>query len=466
MTKARAPEPARLLAYHVLREVTEEGAFSNQSLSQHLLLTDLNQQSRAFATALVYGTLSRLSAIDYQLRKYLEKPLESYDPEVIACLRLGAWQIFYSYSVPKAAAVDESVKLCRHIRKSSASSLVNAVLRRLPQGEPEFPKAQLGVSLGLGNELFGLFKSWFGEKEALEIARACLKEEKAITLRPNRRKGGQAACLRSLKSQGCDVREGFMLPESISLIRSPLRIDELEAYKQGLFMVQDEAAQLCGALAPLRRAQLILDLCAAPGGKTCDLAERMPETAEIWGFDRSEERLQRARENAERLGLKIHFEVLDSSAVDLSQELRQILSQAALADFVLCDVPCSGLGLLGRKPEIRQRISYEDLKRFPPIQMQILERGAELVKPGAYLMYATCTLNPAENEELVRAFLASAQGQSYRSVLRRQNIPAGVLRLLEEDSASCELLNEGFLSLRPDLLPCDGFFIALLQRIK
>lgn len=467
--KKQRPDPARLCAARVLADVVLEHAFSNESLDRHLRSADLTREEAAFATALTYGTLSRYPALDLQLNKLLEKKLDSLDVWVGICLRLGAWQILYSYATPASAAVNESVKLCRYFGKESATGLVNAVLRKLDrariEGKITFRSKEIGPSLGLSTELFGLFRKWYGEEAAVSIGRAFLDDDVWLTLRVNPRQGSVEELRAAFLGNGAEVENGRYLPGALRIKGGERHLDELEAYRTGLFMVQDEAAQLCGVLSGCEKAKEIIDVCAAPGGKTCDFAERSPDGARILAMDLNMERLQKLKQNAERLGLHITCLERDASQSDLAQNLRaEGLLSAEGADFVLADVPCSGLGLLRRKAEIRLRMSYEELLRFPPLQQKILETAASLVRVGGHLMYSTCTLNPQENENLVRSFLSSQAGRNFRIKPLSGKLPPKLRADLSKEESSRRLLEEGFILLRPDLVSLDGFFIALMEK--
>ena len=392
--KRERPEPARLCAARVLADVLLEHAFSNESLDRHLRSSELSREEAAFATALTYGTLSRWPALDLQLNKLLERRLDSLDTWVGICLRLGAWQLLYSYATPASAAVNESVKLCRYFGRESATGLVNAVLRKLDRarekGEIHFKSKEIGPSLGLSTELFGLFRKWYGEEAAVRIGRAFLDDDVWLTLRVNPRRGSLEELRTAFLSIGAETEYGRYLPGALRVKGGEVHLDELDAYQKGLFMVQDEAAQLCGVLSGCEEAKEIVDVCAAPGGKTCDFAERSPAGARILALDQSFPRLQKLRQNAQRLGLEITCLECDASRPDLAQHLRsEGMLSAEGADFVLADVPCSGLGLLRRKAEIRLRMAYTELLRFPPLQQKILETAASLVRVGGHLMYST-----------------------------------------------------------------------------
>ena len=464
MRKKEKVDPARLLAWRVLEEVNQSGAFSNESLNRFFTYSDLSKQSKQFATALVYETLSRQEGLDLVLEKYCKRPIESLEHEVLNVLRLGLWQLLYSFSVPESAAVDESVKLCRYLGKESATSLVNAVLRSVNREEQSFNRKELGPSFGLSKELFGMFRKWYGEEHACSIAEAFLQRDYTLSLRPNRKIYTGEELRAALQKEGCTVEEGTWLKETTKLLKMPGRLEDLSLFNKGAFSIQDEAAQFCGHISKAENCLTILDLCAAPGGKTFDFEERAPKEANVLGLDFSEDRLFTARENAERLGHSSRF--LQADACDLTEVMKVLKAESMPlegVDFVLADVPCSGLGLLGRKPEIRQRMNYEAIQVFPPLQKQILETAFACVRAGGRVMYSTCTLNPEENEEQVHALLERHPGK-LRSLDIRTSLPEALLQRLEADENSKKLLDEGMLLLRPDLTETDGFFIAVLEK--
>lgn len=463
--KKNLTDEARLLALQVLIEVNENGAFSNESLNRFFVPSGLDARERAFATALVYGTLSRQYGLDIQIDRFSAIPVDDMDPEVRNILRLGAWQIYHSFSVPANAAVDESVKLCRFMGKTSATGLVNAVLREMTRNKPFYNRKETGPSLGLSKEMFGFFRKWYGEETAIAIAESFLNRDFSITIRVNPKKNTAEELSDILENEGCAVSDGLWLERALRIDTGKARIDELESFKAGRWMVQDEAAQLVGAVSHAEQVLTVLDLCAAPGGKTLDLAERLPADGTVLGIDISDERLEKARENARRMESNVEFMVADATDEEL---FRKIANEYPVfqhgADLVLVDVPCSGLGLLGRKPEIRQRISYEEIKRFPPLQDQILQAASLCVKKSGRLIYSTCTLNPEENEERIRAFLGTERGRDFIAADDLSGLPRILEQSLRSDASTSALLDEGMILLRPDLSKTDGFFIAVLER--
>lgn len=458
-------DPARLAALKAIHQVIQQEAFSNEVIEKSAEFKQLDSQGRAFASALVYGTLNRRLALDKIIEDQASRPLNKIDPLVLNILRLGLWQLLYSYSVPRFAAVDETVKLCAAIGRKSAKAFVNAVLRNVDPEHISWRTKDKGIKLGLGNELFGLFRKWYGEAIAIDLGNYFLRDNFDISLRVNTRKIDSTKLRQKLEDEGALVEPGHYFPSALSLKLQDLRLDELESFKQGLFMVQAEAAQAVGAVSLAENCQSIIDLCAAPGGKSCDIAMRMPEGARLLAMDLSLERLELAKINAKRLGVEMDF--LSQDATDPTYPIRLQQRYAYLAqgaDLILLDVPCSGLGLLARKPELRWRVGYEDLLRFPPLQMEILRLAAQMTKPGSRLIYSTCTLNPAENEELLEEFLAGPEGQAFTREDIRPRLPKKLIQRLETDSSLAELLAQGYLLFRPDVSGGDGFFICSLLR--
>lgn len=458
--KEQGCDPARLLVVQVLYAVNVQGAYSQQALDQALQAADLGAQERAFATAVIYGSLSYQTALDAQLERFGSLPLAKLSPWIVQVLRSGLWQLAYAFSVPASAAVDEAVKLARYFEGERATGYVNGLLRRLSKETMHFAKRHEGIALGLGNELYGMFKSWFGE-EAHGLVSAMNRAPEGLGLRVNPKKGSRESCQARLADEGIFCQPSRFLETALRCQfqgRSPA---QLASFQAGEFFLQDEAAQLAVALLAPEGHGPVIDLCAAPGGKVAAMAERMGEGAYLLANDLQMARLEQLHENIERLGLAtVRVMQGDASSEDFHARIKAQGHPAHYA-YVLADVPCSGLGLLRRKPEIRHRMGYQEVKRFLPLQAALFDRAAELTAPGGFLMYSTCTLNPAENQEQLAAFLA--RHPEMQAVDLRPRLAAlPVSSLLQEDEWA--LAAAGQLTLRPDRHDCDGFFIALLQK--
>ncbi|MBN1891558.1 MAG: 16S rRNA (cytosine(967)-C(5))-methyltransferase RsmB, partial [Clostridiales bacterium] len=340
-----------------------------------------------------------------------------------------------------------------------AKSLVNAVLRSVAK-EADILRAELEsakpyVRFSLSREIAGLLIKWYGISKAESIASALLGEAK-VTARANALRCTRAELKDRLETEGVQSDPGRFSDRSLTLHLNGIPIDSLRAYQDGLFMIQDEAAMMVGILARPRPGQRILDVCAAPGGKSCHMAELSTDDADILALDIHESRLKLIEENAQRLGIKsVRTAISDASDPD-----RTVVGAPGSYDIVLADVPCSGLGLMKRKPDIRLTSSYDRIMSLLDVQEQILDQSANFVKPGGVLMYSTCTINPDENENRIETFL-DRHAQFVPEPLTG-DLPVALMSLPRHVREG-EL---GRLLLLPDDDDCDGFFISKMRRVS
>ncbi len=451
-TKRRA-DNARLAAARILQAVLEEGAYANLRSIRMLEQTSLDALDRRFASALIYGTISRVFSIDWLLAKVSHKPLASLDPWIRTILRMGVWQIVWARSVPDSAAIDESVRLAKDLTNPGAAGFVNATLRRLAVEPHELP-AGSAVFYSLPPEIFGYLKKWYGADDAELLGEAFLAETTSVTARVNTLHTTPKKLTEEVLAAGGSAEPGRFCPEALRLDLGGHPVRGLLPWLNGELSIQDEAAMLVGHAASPQPGQTIIDLCAAPGGKTCHLAELTVDRARILAFDSHPERLKLVAENAVRLGLTgIECLVGDATGTGMDAAL------AASADLVLADVPCSGLGLMARKPEIRLNMTHEKMIGLYPLQAAILDYAATLVRPGGTLVYSTCTINPAENIDRIQAFL-TAQAGCFMADDLTTYLPPALLR--HPDLAASAL--DGWIQLLPHRHDLDGFFIARLRR--
>lgn len=451
---------ARLAACSVLKDVLYSGAFSNESAAKHLSNSELEARDRAFASAMIYGTLSRLPLIDAWLEKLSARPFEKLDPWMQSVLRLGVWQVKFSYAVPEHTAVDESVKLIRHLSGERATSYVNAILRSLIRETPHIPSKKMqAYELGLSTELYGLFRHWYGDETAKQIALGALESPTTQTVRMDLRRASEIeAWLATEEAQGLEAQAASWPEAAFNINLAGKSLDELAGYKAGLFTAQSSSAMLSGSLLPpelLEKEDVrVIDLCSAPGGKIGHLAERLSPKARLIACDVSASRLELVREFMESRNHKnVEYYVLDAS---------KPLPFADDFDLVLCDVPCSGLGLLARRPEIRLRVSYESIERLKILQAAILQEASSLVAPGAWLYYTTCTINPDENSGQIRTFLDSKKGQAFDLENLRLELPAALMQTYDTSAERNEL--GGDVSLLAHRDGSDGFYLCRLRK--
>ncbi len=451
--RSQAADPARKAAFQVLRSVFEHQAYANLSSLKALSGPELAARDRAFASAIIYGTISRVYSIDWLISQSSSREIKSLDEAVRTILRMGVWQLYWAGSVPDSAAVNESVKLAASLKKKSAAGFVNAVLRQISRDRPVLPENKPPVLYSLPPELYGYLKKWYGN-EAPQLAKAFLNENKTITARVNTCRTNPQKLGRQLQEEGVAVLPGQYCEEALRLELSGRAVGQLDAWQQGLLAVQDEAAMLVARVADPRPGQRVIDLCAAPGGKSAHLFEKADGQIQLLAFDKNEQRLDLMRKNFELLG---HQAIVclkgDAAGTGMDPEL------AASADVVLLDAPCSGLGLLARKPELRLTMTHEKMIQLYPLQAAMLDYAATLVKPGGSLVYSTCTLNPAENLEAVSAFR-----QRSHSPFEMPSISANLPDKLLAHADLCQQAADGWVQTLPHRHGVDGFFIARLIR--
>ncbi len=435
---------ARQLAYDALAAVGKKGAYSNLALTQVLADPGIPGKEAAFASALFYGTLERGRTLDYALEPFLRKKL---DPEVRILLRMGMYQLLYMDGVPDSAAVDESVRLAAYARKTSARPLVNAVLRgfirsgkelRLPDLEKD-PLQHYSVKYSCPSWLFGMWEEQYGLETAIGLAEASLGRP-PLSVRVNSLKTRPEELVEILEGQGVRAERHPWL-ESCLLLRETGGIDRLPAFREGLFHVQDLASQLCAQALAARPGERVFDLCSAPGSKSFTLAEEMKNTGELWAFDLYEHKIRLIEEGAKRLGI--------SNLRARVQDGTEFCPGLGQADRVLCDVPCSGLGVIRRKPEIKDK-NPADFEALPELQYRLLCNAARYVRPGGILVYSTCTTNKKENIQVAKRFLS--ENNSWEPL----QLPPVFDKIRRTESFAATLL--------PQETGSDGFFLARFIR--
>lgn len=444
-------DQARKLAGEILTKITKEGAYSGAALDAALFSVKLDARDKGFVTELVYGTLTRLYTIDRILQTYSKVKLTKMEDVVLAQLRLAIYQIRFLDRVPAHAAVSEAVTIVRK-KSPRAAGFVNGTLRAILREDQPIRFARevdrLAFAMSLKPELTAHFQTEYPDRAEAILGE--LLQPRGLSIRVNRQKISVAAYRALLDGAGIPWRAGWFSEAFLYLERQGA-LRDLPGFREGYFSVQNEAAALPPmVLAALVTGGQLLDLCAAPGGKSAYLAETLGEAAQITAFDLTEGKLQRMVENFHRLGLAITTRAADAAAFLPEYE--------NTADGILLDVPCSGLGLLGRKPDIRQNMDRMGMAELAGISSRILANGSRYLKVGGYLVYSTCTLNRAENQANVETFLANHPDFHLISE------PLSALA----DSAKAQgldqlLLENGMLTVLPGQ-GLDGFFLAVLLR--
>ena len=421
----------RKTAYLTLIDVESRKAYSNLALNHQIIIN--KPSSQAFVREIVYGVLEHKLTIDYYLDQLVRNGIENLKAAELTILRMGVYQLRYMNSVPEYAAVNESVVLAKKYCRGKAG-FINGVLReylnrkmqlRLPdRGEDEV--RYLSVKYSYSPWIIELWLEHY-DMEFVERLLEAGNETAPLTVRLNWLKVMKKDLIDSLQKKGFEVSEGNLCQNALNVKGTGLLDSEL--YKLGMFTPQDESSLLVAEKLDPQQGETIMDVCAAPGGKTTAIAERMNNTGRIIASDIYRRKLDLIDKDARRLGiLNIETRSWDATRVDSSMVQK--------ADRVLVDAPCSGLGVIRRKPEIKYKEYNDDMELLPKKQLAILSASSAYVKPGGVLLYSTCTINPRENEQVVDTLLR--KNLSFRQVERKL--------------------------LLPDVDKTDGFFICLMKK--
>lgn len=388
----------RQTAFQILNRIERGNAYSNLVLDAQLKQCDTSGSS-AFITALVYGVTERKITLDYILAGFLRQPIKKLRPEVLTVLRMGVYQLKFMDKIPKSAAVNESVKLVKKNGCAFAAGLVNSVLRKASASAITYPDKSdfikyLSIRYSCPPSLVSHYIQDYGSENAEGILSSSVGAA-ATVLRINTLKTNSMHLQKILYDQGIETEIGML--ENTLVVKNGGAVSACKAYADGLFHVQDFASAYCVQALNLQPGLILADVCAAPGGKTFTAAQIMQDCGKIYAFDLYRQRVKLIADGARRLGISI----VDADVHDASETFAELQRKA---DRVLCDVPCSGLGTIRRKPEIR----YKDLAfvdNLTELQYNILINASKILKAGGILVYSTCTLNRAENEAVCDRFL-------------------------------------------------------------
>ena len=437
-------DTARQIALEVICAVIDGGAYANIALNKTLRTKKTDDRDRRFITELVYGTIKAKGTLDWLLSQLSARPLTKIDKVILNILRMGLYQIFYLDKVPASAACNESTELAKSASHAGAAKFVNGILRSAVRGREAgtllFPDKSADAALTKLHPLW-LVKHWvkqFGEEETEKLL-DYNNLPPVLSLRTNTLKTTRSSLLEVLQAAGFEAVPSKWCEEGIICTKTA-GLNALMEKATDAFYMQDESSMLVAHAVCPQPGMTVLDLCAAPGGKTTHLAQLMQNKGRIYACDIHPHKMELIKENAVRLGIDIIEPVLMDASVFKPE-------WAETADCVLVDAPCSGFGVLRRRAEARWRKNKKDLKVFPPLQKSILQNAARYVKPGGRLIYSTCTLEQAENKLLVSEFLNANTEFAY----------AGFRHPL-----TGETINE--LQLLPQHDNVDGFYICVMRR--
>ena len=434
---------ARGTALRVLVSCRTNGAWADAALKAHL--GGLSSADAALCSRIVYGVMQNRMLLDFYIGSYCSQKPDHLQPPLLDILRIGAYQILYLDKVPDSAAVNESVELAKENKRGQAAGLVNAVLRKISKNKNDLPaipdrdlERYLSIRYSHPKWLVKRLLAMLGREEA-ERFLVANNGVAPITIQVNPMKATSETLLAELTECGAAARMHAWIPGCLELSGTG-DLTALESFREGKFLVQDGAARLVSLVAGIKPGDRVLDVCAAPGGKSFSAAFAMGDRGEIVACDLHENKLRRIEEGAERLGITcIHTAAADGRNPNPGW--------AGKFDAVLVDAPCSGLGIIRKKPDIRYK-KADDLFALPVIQSAILENAATYVRPGGTLIYSTCTILPEENKQVTDAFLAG-HGEFSRESFALP-VPVGE--------------TAGDLTLWPQRHGTDGFYICRMRR--
>ena len=431
---------ARSIALRLLVDMERKGQYSNLALDHALQNEPLSPKDKALLTTLFYGVIEKQITLDYYIRALSSRPIETLDTEVLGLVRLGLYQLIFLDRIPAHAAINESVALAGRKRAGFVNAILREYTRRgadipLPDKETH-PIAYLSVNYSYPESLCELFEDLYSFEECESLLGA-FNRPQPLTLRVNTLKTTREDLLARLHAKGVSAEICPHAPHGIRCEGGAVR--DLPGFDEGHFFVQDEASQLCVETLDAREGHTVIDTCACPGSKSFGIAMSMNNKGVLHAFDLHKNKLSLVETGARRLGI----DILRTAARDGRIFVPELEESA---DRILCDVPCSGLGIVAKKPEIRYK-NLDDIKNLPDIQLAILENASPYLHPNGVLVYSTCTLVREENENNVARFL-TRHPEFTLSPFAFGDLAAG----------------DGMLTLRPDITGTDGFFIAKLVR--
>lgn len=435
---------ARELVLDILIEVLEKGGYShivlNQALSKYQYL---EKQERAFISRVSEGTLEYLIQIDYILNQYSKVKVNKMKPLIRNLMRMSVYQILYMDRIPDSAVCNEAVKLAEKRKFQGLKGFVNGVLRTVAREKESITFPNDSIRYSIPEWLLSMWRDSYEETVLHQMLESFLQNSR-MTVRCNLNQADLDTIVQSLQEQDVVVSEAGYSNEMLYLEHIDY-LERLDAFQKGWIQVQDVSSGFVGMLADPKEGDYVLDVCGAPGGKSLHIADRLRGTGHVEVRDLTEYKVHLIRENIERSG----FSNMETKVWDAL-----ILDEASIekADIVIADLPCSGLGIIGKKPDIKHKMSPDQLKELAKLQRQILSVVRQYVKPGGTLIYSTCTIDQMENEENADWFLREFP---YEPI----NIEGRLGDKLNEES-----MKSGRIQLLPGVHPCDGFFIAAFRK--
>ena len=437
----------REIALKTVYKIDKEEAYSNIALDE--MIKDnrkkLDDRDIGFISELVYGITTWKLTLDEIIKKYSKIRLKKISPWILNILRMGIYQIVFLDKVPKSAAVNESVNLAKRYGHKSSSNFVNAILRNVEkhdyeeffQIEDDIERISKTTSMPTW-----IIEELLKENNIQFVEEICKNSniKPKVTIRINTLKINKEEMEMLLKERNIEFEEGKL--ENFLILDKVKHIENLDIYKEGYFTIQDEGAGLIAYMLKPRENEIVLDACSSPGGKTTYMAEMMKDKGKIVAFDLHEHRVKLVEENAKRLGIHIIKTKCEDASIYKEEYKEQF-------DKILLDVPCLGLGVLKRKPDIKWKRKKEDIEEITKVQKEILETCSKYLKTGGQLVYSTCSILKEENEDIIQEFLK--KHTDFEQIC------------LKEEKYKANINKNGNIQLYQNI-ENDGFFISKLQK--
>ncbi len=443
-------DKVREIAIKTLYQIDKEGAYSNIALDDKIKENKklLNEKDIGFISELVYGVTTWKLTIDEIIKKYSQLKLKKISPWIINILRMGIYQIVFLDKIPKSAAVNESVNLAKRYGHRGSSNFVNAILRKVEKNDLEslnnLKDNKERISKTTSMPLW-IVEELLKEKGIEQVEEICknLNIRPKLAIRINTLKINKEEMKKELDKRKIEYEDGIL--ENFLVLNKVKNIEKLDLFKDGYFTIQDEAAGFTAQILNPSKGDWVLDACSAPGGKTTYMAEIMQNNGKIEAWDLYEHRINLIKENAKRLGIKI----INTAVNDATKFNEKYVEKF---DKILLDVPCMGIGVIKRKPDIKWQRKPEDILEIKEIQFQILENCSKYLKKGGELVYSTCSILKEENEEIINDFLSN--NENFKIAKYNVDNSNELLKYLEE---------EKYFKVYPTQKN-DGFFICKLLK--
>lgn len=450
--KAAKVSPVRTLAMQLVHDIEEKGLYANLALESALRNSSLEPEDRRQVTGIVNGTIRMIRHLDWVLNLFLSRNVEKQNPWLRSILRISAYQLLFMDRIPAFAVVNDAVELTAGRVNPGLGKVANGVLRNIirKQDEIKYPDDNKEHYLAV----YYSHPDWLVEKYlsmlAPELCEQVLLYDNlppAVVLRVNTLQITREQLLDRLQDEGVNAVPGALHPQAVIIKDLNQSFTALPSFKEGLFYVQNEASMLAASILNPAAGELVYDFCCGIGGKTSHLAEIMQDQGQIQAIDLHEHKIGLARHNLQRLRLK----TVDAQAADILD-----LAPGSKADRILLDAPCSGWGVLNRRSDARWHKKAEEIPSLTELQSALLTKAAACLAGNGELLYATCTINPAENEQVIQRFLENNKFALQGFADRISFFPL--------DAADHQAAEEGMLTILPGKYGCDGMFYALLRR--